>query len=610
MDLVTPISMLLLALLLLSLGPMLGLLSRRWSGLLQGLDGFVVVLVAALIFFHILPDAFGAVGWWAPLLLLGGLAIPNLVEKAAQRRSRSSRDGVLALIILALVGHLMLDGAMLAGTHGEALQWAVGLHQIPEGITIWWLIYRTWGARRALMGILGAAAALLVGFGLGTLWTAAPSSLFFVGTEIFVAGALLHVVMHRLQGSEGSGLRGWECLGGAAGLVLAIFLLSSDATTWGYVTGFSDAFLSLLIQTAPALLVGYVLAGLVVAFLPRASLRWLSRGGPGGQAAGGMAFGIPLPICSCGVVPLYKSLIQRGVPVPAAMAFLVATPELGVDAILISFPLLGVELTLVRLVGAALVAWLVGVVVGGMLARGAQATEVHEEEAEELPTTLGGRLRLAFGFGMVRVVDETAPWILAGLAIAAALSPALVAPGLDAMPVGVDILFFALLGIPLYVCASGTTPLAAAFILAGVSPGAAMAFLLAGPATNVTTFGILSELHGRRAAVLFGLVMFGSAVATGFAVNAFFGDIEIPMTTADAHDHAGVLAMVAVGAIGLLYAASLLRTGIGQNFRTVISLGRSHGHSHDHGDDCGSCCDGHGHDHDHGHDHHHGCGHG
>ena len=93
----------------------------------------------------------------------------------------------------------------------------------------------------------------------------------------------------------------------------------------------------------------------------------LARGGTFQQSLRGVAFGLPLPVCSCGVLPLYESLIRRGAPVAAAMAFFVATPELGLDAVLLSFPLLGESLTVARVVSAFIVALAVGVAVGALI---------------------------------------------------------------------------------------------------------------------------------------------------------------------------------------------------------------------------------------------------
>ena len=122
--------------------------------------------------------------------------------------------------------------------------------------------------------------------------------------------------------------------------VLVVFAVPHDEHHAGTL-GYAQRFLHLMLETSPALLIGYALAGALKVALPRASLGWVSRGGSLSQAVRGMAFGIPIPICSCGVVPVYQGLVKRGVPAAAGMAFLVATPELGIESLLLSIPLLG-----------------------------------------------------------------------------------------------------------------------------------------------------------------------------------------------------------------------------------------------------------------------------
>jgi hypothetical protein len=131
---------------------------------------------------------------------------------------------------------------------------------------------------------------------------------------------------------------------------------------------------------------------------------------------------------------------------------------------------------------------------------------------------------------------------------------------LHEVPAYLQVPLFALIGIPLYVCAAGATPIAAIAIFSGVSPGAGIAFLLSGPATNVTTFGIFSRLHGRRAAIFFGVSMTLAAICAGWAVDfvgvQFLGELQM-------HEHGGAswIQWGALGALGLLFAWSLLRQG-------------------------------------------------
>ncbi|HMY57992.1 MAG TPA: permease, partial [Pseudomonadota bacterium] len=343
---------------------------------------------------------------------------------------------------------------------------------------------------------------------------------------------------------------------------------------------------------------------------PSAGVAWLGRGSALAQSVRGVLFGLPLPICSCGVLPVYRSLIVRGAPAAAALSFLVAAPELGVDAVLLSFPLLGLPLTVARIVCAFVVAVLAGSIVSRFLPAHSLPNAIAAESPATTPS-FWQRARTAYQIGYVETVDHTAPWIVLGLAIAAALEPLLRIEWVTALPKGLDVPLLALLGLPMYVCASSATPLVAVLIHKGISPGAAVAFLLTGPATNATTYGVLAQLHGRRVAVLYGVVIAALTISLGFLINHILGNSTgYPFHVG--HDHSGILYPACLLLLFLLFATSFLRQGP-RGFIRQLSLdsstgmsshdGHSH-HDHSHHDHSHA---GHSH-HDHSH-HDHGSGH-
>jgi len=344
-------------------------------------------------------------------------------------------------------------------------------------------------------------------------------------------------------------------VGAVAGLALAaaLALIAPHDSADGAI---GATFLSLALDSAPALLLACVAAGLLHAWMPSAPMQWIGRGGPLRQAAAGMAVGLPLPICSCGVVPLYQGLVRQQVPTAAAVAFLVATPELGVDAILLSMPLLGTPFTVVRVTAAVVAA----VAVALLMARVGGAPSRRALPQAPPPRT-ASRWRMALRTGGVELVDHTAPWVLLGLLVAALAAPLLAGSWVTRLPPVVDVLTFAALGVPLYICASASTPLVAVLVAAGVSPGAGLALLITGPATNVATFGVLSRLHGRRFAAIFAVAMTGIAVLLGFAVNHLLPPLALPPVAATPPEAHGPAAWGALLVMAALVAGSLLRRG-------------------------------------------------
>jgi uncharacterized membrane protein YraQ (UPF0718 family) len=582
------IYLLLLSLLVLAVGPLLHQLARVTGSMLAVLDGFVFVTIGGLVFLHIVPETYHLTGWPALVALAVGLVGPGLVEHRLQGLARQAHAIALLLAVAGIGLHAFMDGLALGQgghKHGHAgehmLPMAVVLHRLPVGLMVWFLIRPVYGLRLALATLALIGVATVLGFSLGE---AAMGGMANDGRGLFqalVAGTLLHVVVHRSypvdeKYSTLAARRRHAGMGAIGGLALIVFMATDHLD--GVIVESGRVFLRLAWESAPALLLAYVAAGLVYGLMPKASLAWMGRGGNLSQALRGMGFGLPLPICSCGVVPVYRSLIAQGVPVSAAMSFLIATPELSLDAVLITLPLLGGEFTIVRVVCAALVALGVGWGVG-RLARPVVAIEGPEEEASN-GRSMGGRLWSSLRMGLGEVVDDTAPWIVLGLGVAALAEPLLRAEWLWTIPDGVEVVLFALLGVPIYVCASAATPLAAVLVFKGVSPGAALAFLLTGPATNLTTFGVLTRLHGRRLALFFAIGIMSLAVIMGLVVNRVIPVVEVPPLQLDeALEWWSLQGMCLLG-LSALFLLSLLRLGPRAFVAEVFSSDEEDEHAH------------------------------
>ena len=517
-----------------------------------------------LVFLAFVPAAVGEGDWFVLAALLAGFLIPVAIERTSRGATRPIHRLALLAGLSGFVVHNGLDGAALATLPPDAdpsFPMAVVLHRLPVGVAVWWLVTREID-RRAGIGALAALILATVGgylFGVmvdGVVSDSAGLTLY----QAAVAGSLVHVVVHRhgeATGPADSRREGWGAILALA-LLLAVFVIAADDGAGGPAAFVSRLYV-LSAESAPALLLAYLFAGLLSAFLPQRSVRWMEKGGGVSQSVRGMAIGLPFPICSCGVVPLYRSLIQRGAPPAAAMAFLVATPELGLDAVLLSIPLLGPQVTVLRLVTAALVAMLVGWWVGGRLKKAVSAEE-RIDAPGETPGTLQ-RLGAALRTGTGEVVDHTAPWIVLGLGVAALVTPFLESGWLGSLPPVADVFLFALLGFPTYVCAASATPLVAAFLATGLSPGAGIAFLITGPATNISTLGLVSSLHGRRAAIAFAVVMVTLAVTSGIAINTAFGALPVPSLATLIEEAPSLLQQASLVLLMGLFLRSVVRRG-------------------------------------------------
>lgn len=600
------------------LGPITSRLSPRFPAIPTILDGFMLVTIGGLILLDVLPHSYSSAGPIVIVLAALGLFGPTLLETLRHRIARHVHRAALVLGMVGLLLHSFIDGAGLVGS--PSLSLALVLHRLPVGLAVWTLLRRDFGRRTAIIGLVLLNGVTVAGFGVANVTVAHMEAQWVSAFTALVGGSLLHVVVHlHTRGTTVRRPEAFETLGAGLGIVLLAFTLgghdhslghrSSDPTTPGvahehaghehhgqghaahahahdhdgdWLTAFGQRFWALAEESALALLFAYLAAGLIFGFLPKGSIRWLAgKKSRFSQSARGVLFGLPLPICSCGVVPIYESLVRRGVPLAAALAFLIATPELGIDAAFLSWRLTGPEFTWVRLGAAALLAFGVSV----LLARpGLARPAVDPDDAEHGPVSIGERLR-ASRAGLAEIVDHTAPWILFGLALAAIAEPLIDPRALAGWSEAWQVPAFALIGLPIYVCASGATPLAAVLLAQQVAPGAVLAFLLTGPATNVTTFGILQRLHGTRFAILFGVTVAGCATLVGFVANALLAETQFRLPEPTPH---GAASTIPVVLISLLFLASLLRLGPRGYVRQILT--QTSGTREAEPSSCGPCC--------------------
>jgi hypothetical protein len=542
-----------------------------------------------------------------------------------QGGSGAGHRPALVLALLGIAMHAFLDGSAFTdhagpehagGDHGhgaELLGLAVVLHRIPEGLAIWWLVRpRPGGTRLAIAALAIVGVSTVLGSRFGESIVHGSGAAVFSFIQAVVAGSLLHVVIHHAPPSTAwrhhhhhaarrpavptphvhgpscdhdhdhdhpgrapyasladhdphhdRGIQLAPAIGALAGMVLLLIVSSSHPTAQriAHEIGMGPTFVTLALESAPALLIAFVASGVVHAFMPRSVVTWLSGGGAFSQSLRGLLVGPLLPVCSCGVLPLYRTMLARGAPRAAALTLLVAAPEIGLATFLVSWALLGGRLTLVRSAAAVLTAVLVGYGVSRLGRRLPRSEAPAPLPSLAPPLSIPARLWSGVRYGLGDTVDHTTPWIMVGLAVAAFAEPLLDGEAVARVSTWIEVPVFAAIGVPMYVCASGATPLVAVLLHKGVSPGAAIAFLLTGPATNLTTFGVLKSLHGERLAGWFAAAMLVVPTLLGWIVNTAFPRDRPEALHAAAHTPANALEIASLALLVVLVAISLVRHG-------------------------------------------------
>ena len=238
-------------------------------------------------------------------------------------------------------------------------------------------------------------------------------------------------------------------------------------------------------------------------------------------------FGIPLPICSCGVVPLSAGLRNDGASKAATMSFLVSTPTTGIDSIFVSYAFLGAAFAIVRPISALVGGLLVGSLISLLVKERIEKRNL--QVAPEHAHSLKDRLKDGFNYGFGALPDDVGKTVLWGILIGGALSAVLPRDLSEAYlsnPVIAYPLMLAI-SVPLYVCAIGSVPIAAAMMSKGLIPGAALAFLIAGTATNAVTIAFVAKKFGKKVTFIYLVSIIFLALTSGILLDALMGGVVV-----------------------------------------------------------------------------------
>lgn len=310
------------------------------------------------------------------------------------------------------------------------------------------------------------------------------------------------------------------------------------------LTDFFSTFWHFLTLSAPALLLGFFLAGLIRAFLPPEQVsKWLGKGKWSDVALASLV-GVPIPLCSCSVIPTAIALKQKGASRAATSAFLISTPESGIDSILVTKAMMDWPMTIIRPLAAFASAFMAGglqlifnpedkVTMKPAAPVAACCGQKHETPAKKpfLRTIKEG-----LQWSINDLVDDLALWMTIGIVAGAMLEffvPADFFLGLGVWPSRLLVL---VVGIPLYICASATTPIAASLVMKGLSPGAAIILLLAGPATNIANLAVLRPHLGNKAIIINVISISVVALLAAIGVDAWYGGVR-PTWAVGTHGH-------------------------------------------------------------------------
>jgi HflK protein len=344
-----------------------------------------------------------------------------------------------------------------------------------------------------------------------------------------------------------------------------------------FLLGVLQVFWQILEDASVYLLFGFLLAGVLAVLVPRQLLNRLVGTGKIRSVLWGSVLGAPLPLCSCGVLPTALGLRKEGATPGATVAFLVATPETGADSISLTYALTDPLMTVFRPIAGVLTAIAAGILTNLFGVKSSPAGEgdehshdaghahehdhphdaghAHEHDHPHAPFVVHdhdgphennhqhgvpplvaaksagrpagmvlGTVSQIIHYGFRDLFDEVAWWLALGLVLSAVVEVALPAEVFQGIWGGgvASMLLMLVLSIPLYTCASSSTPLAAALALKGLSPGAALVFLLAGPATNIGSLVVLLKVLGGRAVAVYLAAVATMTLAAGFALNGLY----------------------------------------------------------------------------------------
>lgn len=294
-------------------------------------------------------------------------------------------------------------------------------------------------------------------------------------------------------------------------------------------------------EMSPYLLLGFFFAGLLRVVFPRQMITRYMGQNNFRSVFNASLLGVPMPLCSCGVLPAGVGFYKNGASRGPTISFLISTPQTGVDSILATYSLLGLPFAIIRPV-VAMVTGLLGGVLGNAAGRNSEGKEERENNNVE---PYERNVKEFFRYGFVELIQDISKWLVIGMLVAALLS-VLIPDDFFTSIISSEylaMLLMILASVPLYICATGSIPIAAVLLMKGLSPGAALVLLMAGPATNIATMAVIGNALGKRSLWVYLGTIIGGALIFGVLVNEllpreWFSGARSAMSGMDGH-HTG-----------------------------------------------------------------------
>ena len=292
-----------------------------------------------------------------------------------------------------------------------------------------------------------------------------------------------------------------------------------------YIKGFGKELFVIISEMAPYLMLGFFFAGLLHLLFPKKKVRKYMGQNNFRSIINAALLGIPLPLCSCGVIPTSISFYKHGASKASTVSFLISTPQTDIDSIFVTYSMLGLPMAIIRPIVAFITGLFGGLVTKKVDPEKAETIINNNDNGDEMPKGFFPRIKEMFRYSFIEFLQDISTWLIIGLLIAAIIS--VLVPDdffADKIPNQfVGMLAMLLISGPIYICATASVPVAAVLMLKGFSPGAALVLLMAGPVTNAATITMIGKVLGKKS-----LFAFIGTVIIGSLLSGLFIDYVLP----------------------------------------------------------------------------------